>query len=40
MTPLALYLCVNTVVKYMFIDIQEPEFTFLVYPAETGILVA
>jgi hypothetical protein len=30
----------HTIVKYGFVYKQEPEFTFFIHPAETGVFVA
>ena len=38
--PFAFYFGMHTIVKYGFVYKQEPEFTFFIHPAETGVFVA
>ena len=38
--PFAFYFGMHAVVKYGFVYKQEPEFTFFIHPAETGVFVA
>jgi len=38
--PFAFYFGMHNIVKYGFVYKQEPEFTFFIQPAETGVFVA
>ena len=40
MTPFAFDFGMHAFIENIFIDVQEPEFTFLVNPTETGIFMA
>ena len=39
-TALAFYFGMHAIVKYGLVYKQEPEFTFFIHPAETGVFVA